>query len=155
MISSIVITQNEEHNIRNCLENLHWVDEIVIVDGGSTDGTIDIIKKFQESLPIKLFNKKFDGHFANQKNLAIQLAQHHWVLCLDSDETLEAHVAQKLVEIHNDSPCDAVNIPRKNYLDDEFQADAYPDYQARFFRSFCRYIYPVHEELVGFRNKIN
>ena len=45
-ISAVIITKNEEHNIERCLKSVNWVDEIVVVDSGSTDRTLEICNKY-------------------------------------------------------------------------------------------------------------
>jgi len=152
MISAAVICQNEEMYIAKCLNQLWWVDEIVVVDGGSRDNTIPILRKMKTSMNLKIFQNLFKDHFGDQKNLAISLTTGDWVMVFDVDEEIELDLVEELKTIAiRDNIYDAVAIPRKNYLDDE-PTNVYPDYQYRFFRSYCRYIYPVHEELVGYRN---
>ena len=149
-ISGVVITQNEERNIETCINNLGWVDDIVIIDGGSTDSTIDIIKSMQKDYPIRLYKNKFNGHFGDQKNLGISLTLGDWVFVLDSDEIIEAGLSEELYWVTTLNRYDAISIPRKNYLDG-VKTKIYPDHQARFFRAYCRYAYAVHEELVAWK----
>ena len=66
-ISVAVITKNEEQNIRACLESILWVDEIVVVDSGSTDGTIQICRDFQA----RVYVEEWKG-FSRQKNSAVE-----------------------------------------------------------------------------------
>ncbi len=80
-ISAVIITKNEESNIERCLKSLHWVDEIVVVDSGSKDKTIEICKKYD----CKIIETKWLG-FGKTKQLAVNSASHNWVLSIDSDE---------------------------------------------------------------------
>lgn len=153
MISGVMICQNEEELIKQALEQLYWVHEIIIIDGGSMDRTVDIIKHFRERNPIpavRMFRNNFNGHFGDQKNFGIALAQYPWTFVLDADETIETGLIKEIKDVANSKKYDAIAIPRKNFLNGEM-TEHYPDYQYRCFRSFCRYIYPVHEELVGCR----
>ncbi|MEO6733454.1 MAG: glycosyltransferase family 2 protein [Ferruginibacter sp.] len=82
-VSAVIITYNEEHNIRRSLSQLAWCAEIVVVDSFSTDNTIAICKEFG----CRIFSKKFDGYGA-QKRFAVSKSSHDWVLCIDADEVL-------------------------------------------------------------------
>jgi glycosyltransferase involved in cell wall biosynthesis len=83
-ISAVIITFNEEKNIRRCIESLLGVaDEILVVDSFSTDQTEAICTE----LKVKFIQHPFEGHI-QQKNYAMQQAAHDWVLSLDADEAL-------------------------------------------------------------------
>lgn len=154
-ISGAVICQNEDALIRNCIKQLDWVDEIVVIDGGSVDKTISILQELKASdNRIKVFRVPFNGHFGDQKNMALTHCTGEWIFNIDADEIIEPDLKNELITYaSNKDKIEVVNIPRLNFIDDVHQKNAYPDYQARFFRSFCRYIYPVHEELVGWRKE--
>lgn len=82
-ISAAIIAQDEEDYIERAILNVKdHVDEIIIVDGGSTDRTISIC----ESYGCKVYHRPFDLHFANQRNYALSLCSNDWVLTLDADE---------------------------------------------------------------------
>jgi len=81
MISACVMTFNEEHNIRRCLESLTFCDEIVVLDSYSTDATINICREFTD----KVHQETWKGYIA-QRNRLRELANHDWVLFLDADE---------------------------------------------------------------------
>lgn len=154
MVSGVVICQNEQAIIQTCLEQLHWVNEIIVVDGMSTDNTVDKIQEFKDKSSygsnIRLFRAPFTGHFGDQKNLGISKVRNPWTFVLDADETIEEGLPEELKQMAESRKFDSVNIPRKNYIA-QVITEVYPDYQARFFRSYCRYIYAQHEELVGTR----
>lgn len=95
-ISACVITFNEEGNIRDCLESLRWVDEVVVVDSGSTDRTVEIAREFGANV----VHHPWPGYVA-QKNFAIEATTGEWVLCVDADErcTPELRTAiEKVIE---------------------------------------------------------
>jgi glycosyltransferase involved in cell wall biosynthesis len=153
MISGVVICLNEQELIEQCIRQLWWVNEIIVIDGGSDDNTINKLNSLKTiiSIPLKVFRFPFTGHFGDQKNLGISMTSHEWVFVLDADETLEPNLIDELKSIAIPyNIYDAVAIPRKNYIDG-VETPVYPDLQFRFFRAFCRFIYPIHEELIGFR----
>jgi glycosyltransferase involved in cell wall biosynthesis len=80
-ISAAIVCQNEERNIKACLESVSWCDEIVVIDSGSTDKTVEIARKFTP----KVIHNPWPGYVA-QKNFALDHATCDWVLCLDADE---------------------------------------------------------------------
>jgi glycosyltransferase involved in cell wall biosynthesis len=82
-ISAVVIVYNEEKNIRRCLEALGWAREIVVVDSGSTDRTVEIAREFTDRVIIH----EFEG-YVRQKNYALDQAAGEWVLAVDADEVV-------------------------------------------------------------------
>ena len=80
-VSAIVICQDEESQIGDCLASLAWCDEIVVVDSGSRDGTLDIARKHAT----RLLHRDWTG-IADQKNFALAEASGDWVLNVDADE---------------------------------------------------------------------
>jgi glycosyltransferase involved in cell wall biosynthesis len=83
VISTIILTQDEERDIGRCLESLRWCDDIHVVDSGSTDSTIEIAQTFGA----KIYQHQFHS-FGEQRNWALDTCQlqHPWVLFLDADE---------------------------------------------------------------------
>jgi glycosyltransferase involved in cell wall biosynthesis len=81
-ISVVVITKNEEASIGACLASVAWADEIVVVDAGSADRTADICRDHAAKVVV---SAQWPG-FGPQKNRALDLASHDWVLSLDADE---------------------------------------------------------------------
>lgn len=157
LLSGVIICQNEENRILKPIEQIYdYVYEIVVLDGGSNDNTIKILKEFKENNDpnnkLRIYQNKFNGHFGDQKNIAISKVKSRWVLNLDADEFLDEKFLNKLEEYLYQDEYDVFAFPRVNTLDGE-QTDGWPDYQLRLFRSYCRFVYPVHEELVGFKNK--
>jgi glycosyltransferase involved in cell wall biosynthesis len=80
-LSVIIIAQDEERNLPGLLATLTWPDEIVLVDGGSTDATAAIARSFGA----RVHTRPFDD-FCRQQNHALSLARGDWVLSLDADE---------------------------------------------------------------------
>ena len=90
-ISVVLITFNSEKTLQKVLEAVSWADEIVLVDSGSTDGTLEIAQKFKA----KTIYRTFDG-YGSQKNFATQQASHDWILSLDDDEILTLELQQEI-----------------------------------------------------------
>jgi glycosyltransferase involved in cell wall biosynthesis len=80
-ISASVICRNEEHNIEDCLKSVAWCDEIVVVDSGSTDRTVELARKHTERVSFH----EWPGYVA-QKNHALDQCGGDWVISLDADE---------------------------------------------------------------------
>lgn len=112
-ISAVVITFNEEENIRRCLESIKWADEIVVVDGGSQDRTVEIAKEFGA----KIVTHKFEGDFGLERNIGNQNATGDWILALDADEEIPQEGRRAIEEIlENGSRYSAYNVLRNQYF---------------------------------------
>src|ERR1035438_9956612 len=109
-LSVAMIAMNEEANLPRTLESVRWADEIILVDSGSRDRTIEIAQSFGA----KTSYHAFGGH-GEQKNVALDLCTSDWILLLDADEVLtpelQAEVRQLLA---SESKFDAYWIPRLN-----------------------------------------
>ncbi len=98
-LSVFMITFNEERILDKSLQKLSWVDEIVVVDAGSTDTTKEICKKYN----VKLLHKDFNG-FGEQKQFALEQTTHDWVLSLDADEILSDDLIEEIKNKINSGP---------------------------------------------------
>lgn len=131
-ISATVITLNEASRVRACLESLRDVaDEIVIIDSGSTDGTVEICRKFGA----KVHHRQFSGYGA-QRQYATSLTTHPYVLSIDADEILSPALRKSILEIKNSGFSHRVySFARLNFFcgDPVKHCGWYPDYQVRLF----------------------
>lgn len=133
-ISVVLAVFNEEDDLKNCLESvkaLAW--EIVIVDGGSKDRTLEIAKQFDA----KIFRTNNPPVFHINKNKAIDAALGDWILQLDADEIVSEELAKEITEvILLESDINGYWIPRKNYFLGKFlsKGGQYPDYTLRLYR---------------------
>ena len=85
-LSAVVITKNEENRIKACLESVKWADEIVVVDNGSTDKTLEVLSNIKNQISnIKIY-KFNDTDFASLRNKAMEQAKGDWVFYVDADE---------------------------------------------------------------------
>lgn len=116
-ISAFVICKNEAAFIGDCLDSLDICAEIVVVDSGSTDGTLEIIERHrQKGLPIRLVHNDWPG-FARQKQFALDHCREEWRLNLDSDERLDPDLRGFLLDggfARGDVA--AWSIPRSEFL---------------------------------------
>ena len=92
MISAVVLTKNEEKNLKDCLESLSWCDEIIVVDDYSTDKTVAIARR----LGAKVYQRHLAGDFATQRNFGLNKAKGDWVLFLDADERITPSLREEL-----------------------------------------------------------
>lgn len=130
-ISAVLITFNEEKNIRQAIESVAWADEILVVDSESTDGT----RELAESLGAKVVAQKWLG-FSKQKQFAVDAARYDWIFSLDADERVSGELSAEILEIKNSSaPADGYKIPRLSfYMKRPIRHGGwYPDWQLRFF----------------------
>jgi glycosyltransferase involved in cell wall biosynthesis len=93
-VSAVLIVMNEAAILENTLKALQWCDEIVVVDSGSTDGTVALCEQYG----CRVVYKAFEG-FGEQKRFAISLAQHEWILSIDADEVLSEGLQGEIQEL--------------------------------------------------------
>jgi len=95
-ISAVILTKNEEYNIKRCLESLDFCDEIIIIDDYSTDKTIDIINNVGNKNICSLHKRKLNNDFASQRNFGLKKASNEWVLFIDADEEVTKELAKEV-----------------------------------------------------------
>lgn len=130
-ISATIITCNEERNVARVIESLRCCDEIVVVDSGSTDRTVEIASK----LGARVVESPWRG-YAGQKNFASESATHDWILSLDADESLSEALEGEIWQIKKNGPeFDAYTMPRlAQYLGRWIlHSGWYPDRKVRLF----------------------
>jgi glycosyltransferase involved in cell wall biosynthesis len=107
-ITATIITMNEERNIARAIESLRCCDEVLIVDSGSVDRTVELA----ENLGARVVEANWRG-FACQKNRAAEEASHDWVLSLDADEALSEALEGEIWNLKKNGPrFDAYTMPR-------------------------------------------
>lgn len=147
-ISLCMIALNEEKFVGRALKNVaSYVDEIIIVDGGSKDKTVKIAKKFGA----KIIYHKWNNNFATQRNVGLKYATKEWIFVIDPDEIQEQKLLESLQHFaQNNFDIDLFAFPRKNYINRK-QTSAYPDRQMRFFPNNHKIKYRgrIHEKPVG------
>jgi O-antigen/teichoic acid export membrane protein len=144
LLSVVMITLNSAERLRQVLASVAWADEIIVVDAGSDDATLDIAR----AQGARVCERSFTD-FADQKNAALALAKGDWVLAIDADEIVTpALAAQIRATLAAPGPCGAFEIPFRNYLGGRWlrHGGLYPDYHTRLFRrAGARFERPIHE----------
>ena len=133
LLSVCLIVQNEQDNLPRVLRSVQGIaDEIIVVDGGSTDRTPEIAAEFRS----KISMRPFTNH-ADQKNYAASLASNDWILLLDADEELSDELKQSVLKWKTKQPaCDVYEMARlTRYLGAWIRHSRwYPDWQRRLYR---------------------
>jgi glycosyltransferase involved in cell wall biosynthesis len=131
-LSIIIITHNESANIRDCLASVAWADEIIVVDSGSTDGTLEIAHEFTSNVYSHL---DWLG-FGVQKNRALAYATGDWVLSLDADERVSPQLHAEIKAVLASPQAEGYRLPRSSSFCGRFirHSGWYPDYVLRLFQ---------------------
>ena len=146
-LSIVIITKNAADKITNTLESVKWADEIVIVDGGSTDGTVDIARKYTD----KIIFSEFNG-FDEERNKGTLKATGDWILQLDADEIVTNEFKDRLLKIlsGDDEGNVSFKFRRKNiFLNKTMMHGGWYHYSAHMFKKgFAHYKGDIHEKLI-------
>ena len=108
-ISVFIITKNEEEHIEKTLKSVSLFDEVILVDSGSTDSTLDIAKSYGA----KIYTHSWQG-YAKQKQYAMSLCSNEWVLNLDGDEAINQSLVDAFKVILEQNKADSVRFWRND-----------------------------------------
>jgi len=141
-VTAAIITLNEQGNIQDCLRGLVWADELLVVDGFSSDDTVALA----QAAGARVLQRTFDT-FAQQRNHALKEAQGEWVFFVDADERVDAALAEEVPQkVCEQSPAQegiaGYWVPRRNIILGKWVRHAgwWPDYQLRLLRkTFAQY----------------
>jgi glycosyltransferase involved in cell wall biosynthesis len=152
-LSVAIITLNAGAQLEACLASIAFADEIVVVDSGSTDGTVGLAKKHGA----RVVQKEWLG-FGAQKQFAVESASHDWVLCIDADERVSAEMREQILAELKSPRGFVYATPRRNRFLGRWLAhgEGYPDWSVRLFhRAHAHWSRdPVHEKVVGDRTAL-
>ncbi len=152
MLSVTIITKNEAANLEDCLRSVAFADEILVLDSGSTDNTVEIARQFTD----KVFVEEWRG-YGKQKNRASELATGDWILNIDADERVTDELREEILGIvarqeprppgeskdaggrgsrRATADCDAYRMPRRNFVCGQWLRHGgwWPDHQIRLWR---------------------
>ena len=145
-VSVAVIALNEGKNIEACLESVRWADEIVVVDSGSTDATVEKARRFTGKIDRVPFRD-----FASQKNEALARATKEWVFFLDADERVPEDLAAEIRRVVSGPAERAYAVGRVTYFWGKRLrfSGTQEDFPVRLFpRTEACFEQPVHERVV-------
>jgi glycosyltransferase involved in cell wall biosynthesis len=155
-LSVIIIARNESLHIGGCLQSVAWADEIIMLDSGSVDNTIEICRSFTD----KVYATDWQG-FGIQKQRALDKATGDWVLSIDADEIVTPELKAEIIHAMQNTNINGFEIPRlSNYCGRQMRHGGwYPDYVLRLFRRECGHFTDtvVHERIIvnGQHAKLN
>jgi glycosyltransferase involved in cell wall biosynthesis len=143
-VSAVIVTLNEERALPKCLKSLSFADEILVIDSGSEDRTVEI----SQQLGARVIHQDWLG-YGKQKQFGVDQAGHDWVLCVDADEWVSDELASSIKEVLNNPLCKGYRFPRCNRFLGRWlrHGEGYPDISLRLFdrRHGAWSDDPVHE----------
>lgn len=143
VITPVILTLNEEPNIKRCLERLTWARRVVVLDSGSSDATVELAAQFPNA---EIHHRIFDTHAA-QWTHALSLAATPWVLTLDADYLVPASFPAEAASLTADTTLDAAFASfRYLVLGRPVRASLYPPRPVLFRRDRCRYEQDGHTQ---------
>lgn len=135
MISCLVHTYNEEKNIGRCLKSLKFATEIIVIDMGSTDKTLEIARNH----PVKIYSHPYTGYVEPARNFGIKKAKSDWILIVDADEVISDKLKTEIMAITQDKSnlFSYYRIARQNIIFNKWikYSGWWPDYQVRLFKN--------------------
>ena len=97
-LSAVILTRNEEKNIKDCIKSLAFCDEVIVVDDNSQDNTVEIV----EVLGAKVYKRALSNDFSAQRNFGLRKATGMWVLFIDADERVTPALRSEIIQLIND-----------------------------------------------------
>lgn len=142
-ISALILAKNEEEMIGDCLKQLDFVKQIIVLDQNSSDKTITIAKKYKAEI---LSSSSED--FSENRNLLLSRAKSKWVLYLDCDERLNKENIEEIKKVINQNTHSAYYFPRKNIILGKWLKHGgwWPDYVPRLF---------IKSQLIGWHGRVH
>jgi len=171
-ISLCIIVKDEEKLIKNCLNSVKNIyDEIIVIDTGSKDKTINIAKKFGA----EIYEFEWNDNFSDARNFSLQKATKDWILIMDADETMSKNDCVKIKNLTNNKDefmgysfiqrtyTNTKKSLKFNYATNDFYDESFPFLGwthrgiTRLFRNDnrIRFTYPVHETIIESIKNIN
>ncbi|NRD79496.1 glycosyltransferase [Bacillus sp. BRMEA1] len=152
-VSLCMVVQNEEQTLEKCLTSVKGiVQEIIIVDTGSTDKTTDVAQRFGA----KIITSHWNDDFSKARNLGIKEAKEEWILVLDADEELYESNFQRIKDSMNDSSIGGFFINFINFFGEYDENSYFTDSACRLFRNHpnIHFSGDIHEEVTTSIHKL-
>ncbi|WP_165000463.1 tetratricopeptide repeat-containing glycosyltransferase family 2 protein [Anaerophilus nitritogenes] len=146
LLSLCMIVKNEEKNIRRCLKSVEdIVDEMIIVDTGSTDDTIKIAKEYGA----KVFDFPWNDNFSDARNFSLQKAKGDWILIMDADDELDKQDKYKIAPLLDHKEIDFYIFETLSYVGNTIGEDTVSNLNIRLIKNHKGYRYEgaIHEQL--------
>lgn len=112
MISAIILTKNEEKNIKKCLDSVLFCDEIILVDDYSSDETLEIVKKYKT----KVFKHELKNDFSGARNFGLSKASGDWAIFVDADEIISESLKNEILMTISKNLHDGYMISRTDVM---------------------------------------
>lgn len=146
-VSAVIVTKDEELNIRDALESVKDFSEIIVIDSFSSDHTVDICKKYTYNV----FQEEWEG-YAKQKQKGIDRSSLPWVFILDADERVTPELVGEISFSIENKNHNGFYIPRKNFFLGKWirHGGCWPDYTLRLFKKDMAFMQEreVHEKVI-------
>jgi len=145
-LSIVILTKNNQDTIEYAIKSSLFADEILIIDSGSTDKTLEIAKRYN----VKIIHQEWLG-YAKQKQFGVDMAKNDWVFVLDSDEEITKELQKEILNILQNPKHKGYYIKRKNiYFGKMLNYGLYPDSHIRLFnKNFGKFNdREVHESVI-------
>lgn len=145
-LSIIIVTKNEIQNIKECIESALFADEILVIDSGSTDGTIELAR----SMGASVLETSWPG-YGPQQNKAIESCKGDWIYSLDADERITPELATEIKKAIREEKFFVFDVPRSSLFVDQFMEYSgwWPDRTKRLFkRNYAKFTtHEIHAHL--------
>ncbi len=147
-LTAVIITFNAERLIDRCLQSVRFCDDLLVVDSGSTDATLEIAQRHGA----RVIHQPWLG-YGRQKQFAVEQAGHNWVLCIDADEWVSDELRRAIEAFLEEAPeAVAARFPRCNRFMGRWlrHGEGYPDWSLRLFNRRHGHWSddPVHEKVI-------
>lgn len=131
MLSIIIVTKNEAHNIADCIKSVSWADEIIVLDSGSSDDTV----KLAIAEGARVIETDWPGYGA-QQNRGISETHHDWIYSLDADERITPALAAEIRNAIEKNKFNVFDVPRRSLFVNRFMRHSgwWPDRTRRLFK---------------------